>query len=218
MIIIYKKKKRKTLVFFKLKVGEVKKPLSKSKERVKLASVNLEANRIRSVFLLNEPIQIKRLNLAQNEIEKLSIRANLDICTLKIESLNVSSNQIKQIEIGYLIFLHSLNLSYNQLASFDVDFYDTREFFSYARTVCQINYTTYGNIEEQQYELNSNLVEIDFTNNLLSSLPLTYLKNIAFNNLEKLIVAANQIKIVSEFDLKNLKNMRHLSLKSNAIE
>ena len=184
--------------------------------------MNFESNEIRSVHMIGEPVHIKHLNLARNQIENLSIRANLDICTLKLNALNISLNRIRQIEIGFLIFLNVLNVSHNQLSTFSVDFYDTREFFAYSRNVCFLNYTTLGGDSQTnsivEYMLSSNLVEVDFSHNVLGNLPFAYLKNVAFLKLEKLVVIGNRLKALGEYELSGLPSLRYLSLRSNLIE
>lgn len=195
------------------------KKVIKSKQKLNIDYVNLESNQIRSIFTQGEPVYIKRLNLERNQLENVSIRKNLDICTLRLDALDLSWNRIKELEIGYLIFLRALNVSNNELSMFSVDFYDTGEFFAYSKDVCHLNYTEKDeNLIYQPYILSSKLAEIDFSNNLLSNLPFSYIKNVAFLKLEKLIVAANRIKSVGIYELKNLNNIRHLSLRSNFIE
>lgn len=158
---------------------------------------------------------MKRLNLAKNQLETLPIKINLDVCDLKLESLNISSNLIKHIDIGYLIYLTHFNISHNQLTTFNVYFYDTREYSTYSRNVCNLNTTFDAETNENIFI--SNLVEVDFSYNRLSNMPFTFVKGVAFLKLEKLLIVSNQLRIVTKDDFKKLTSLRHISLRSNLL-
>lgn len=179
-------------------------------QNLKIDQLNLENNHLKSINLINNTsydLKINSLRLSHNQLETLDIKTHLDLCYLKLDYLNISNNQIKRIEIGYLIFLKQLNISNNHLTTFLVDFYNSNEFRIYHGQSCRFDNTS---------NLHSTLIDIDLSINYLSFLPFKIL-DVQYSDLVNLNVSQNRLREIRNYEFSTISSLKRLDLSHNLI-
>lgn len=195
-----------------------KKPNFNKKNYLHVEHLNMSCNQLSKVYLFNNEtspmrLSISNLILEKNMIVEVYLRTSIDICDLHVKELSLAYNLIRKLDLGYLIFLRRLNVSNNQLTTFDVDFYDNRDFVDYYRHVCNLTTVLAA---EQVYV--SNLVEVDFSCNFLRHSPFANLRQIQFDSLRRLDMRSNLLATLNGTDFTRLHTLTHLNLQSNKIE
>lgn len=179
-------------------------------QNLNIDQLNLENNYLNSINLINNTsydLKINSLRLSKNQLETLDIKTQLDMCYLKLDYLNVSNNQIKRIEIGYLIFLKKLNISNNHLTTFLVDFYNSNEFRIYHGQSCRFANTSH---------LHSTLIDIDLSINYISFLPFKIL-DVQYLDLVNLNVSQNRLREIRNYEFSTISSLKRLDLSHNLI-
>ena len=189
-----------------------------------IKKLDLASNRIAQLYLNRitaNNVQIKSVDLFNNSLDSqlLTLYANLDVCYMELDELNLASNKINQIDLSFLVFLKNLNLSSNYLSRFSIEFFDTVDFREYYNQTCGMRaIPVNATLNATNVLFKSNLVNLDFSNNFLHTLPFGHLQNIAFVHLAYLNLSFNRIKRFNSIDFQHMRMLRHLDLKSNMIE
>ena len=171
-------------------------------------------NRYRFSLKQNQIVNIDSLSFANNFIEKLNLE-NIDLCSFRISKLNLSSNQLYDLDFSYLIILTKLDLNNNNLTTFLIDYFskDLEEQFSNCN-----NLNTYFEDGYNETILISNLKYLDLSYNNLAALPFGFINNVRFIHLEYLNATFNMIRSIKFNDFYRFNNLIFLNLYGNKID
>lgn len=222
---------------------------SPSNKLLQIRKLDLGSNRVTDFYLNSQScrhVTIRSISLYNNSLDQsvlLSLKNNIDICSIGLHELDLSFNRVSQIEISFLVYLSNLNLSSNRLSQVSIETFDSKDFKSYYNQTCgmknikvrltgggfelsssvsgdeNVTNTTesYRIFEKSLYK--SNLVNLDLSHNYFSSVPFGFfLDSIVFDQLLYLNMSFNRLKKLTNSDFNQMKLLQHLEVKSNLIE
>lgn len=164
-----------------------------------ISQLLLDDNHITSMPDLSKLINLKQLSLSSNQITELT-----DISSTMISKLNVSDNQLTSFEqLGFSKTLKELNLSNNKINSLD-----GLESLSHLEEL-DLSYNQLSNIDN--IIKSKELISLNLRNNQLVDIS----KISSLSNLQELNLSQNDIEQVSM--LSNLENLKTLNISENKI-